>query len=406
MEAGRAAGRVAGGREHERLAELVVPEQLLGELLPRRVEVRVRVPQPVGVEGRRRADEVRAASWPTSSRSGRGTSRPCRSARRRAGAPARVYHSAGQPDQGIGPAIARRRRHRRRRCARARRRAGRRARRGRADGRGRDGRGVVRVRVSVTRPNRAGEPRRPTRSSVRHPSEGYSPPPRVTFDPAHEGATGAAHPVAPLEQRPPLLGRACAGSQWIAGAGAGWGGADRPHRRPDQVGPPCATRKSPAAPPAPAPRQAASSSSVAVSCTSLPPAARSRSSASPVRVSFPPAALAVAPSPAGTRSSSDGADEQLPDLARGGEDLHVGDRRVPVRAQPAVDLEPPVVEPRRPRRPRRRARSRPRPPPRRAAWTRGPARRVEPTTPSAAAAAPSPPAAPPTCAATGSATGP
>ena len=49
---------VAGGAQHERLAELVVPEQLPDERPPRRVLLGVRVVQPVRRQRRRRVDEI------------------------------------------------------------------------------------------------------------------------------------------------------------------------------------------------------------------------------------------------------------------------------------------------------------------------------------------------------------
>ena len=59
MEPGRDTVAVVGGGQDERLTHLEIPEQLGGELLPRRVEVRVRVVQPVRRQRARRPDEIR-----------------------------------------------------------------------------------------------------------------------------------------------------------------------------------------------------------------------------------------------------------------------------------------------------------------------------------------------------------
>ena len=59
VEAGGPPGRVLRGLQDERLPQLVRPEQLLRELPPAGVDVRVRVHQPPRVRRRARADEVR-----------------------------------------------------------------------------------------------------------------------------------------------------------------------------------------------------------------------------------------------------------------------------------------------------------------------------------------------------------
>ena len=121
----------------------------------------------------------------------------------------------------------------------------------------------------------------------------------------------------------------------------------RPHHRLDQMRRPLRDQlQTRSALPGPAPPRArASSSPVVSSCTSCPPTARSRNSASPAGPArrspgAPPAARhRPGPGPAATRRRA----------ARGshatiGEPLDVVDRRVPVLAQPPVDLEPAVLE--------------------------------------------------------------